>query len=222
MRIFKTLNLVPEKVNLLTTIGCDFLNWRWLIHTLAVFEDWYKKFLCCIVIKHFCFPNCIRIENCSRLWIVNNLIINAKLIGNSLTAVLVKIAVNLFEVRICNLGCIFADLDFRHNFTAVIFNGNKLINTAEYRRTWWSDKSFTDTECVNLSALHHKVTNKVLVKSVWRSNCTFCKTCVIKHFSCFLWKIGNIARVKADCTLGLTLRKKNLLEHLNGIRDTAL
>ena len=34
---------------------------------LNVFEDWHKKFLCSIVIKQFCFPNCIRIENCSRL-----------------------------------------------------------------------------------------------------------------------------------------------------------
>ena len=68
------------------------------------------------------------------LGIVDNLVINAELVGESLAALVVVVAVDLLEMRVCDLGGILADLDFRFDISLGVLDRDELVNSAENGR----------------------------------------------------------------------------------------
>ena len=107
-----------------------------------------------------------RVKDRQRLCGINYLVVNGDVICDRLSAFLFNKAVDLFEMRCCDLFGILADLDLGNNLSLIVFNGTELVNSAENGGALGGDKSFAYAECVNTSTLLEKVTDNVLVKSV--------------------------------------------------------
>lgn len=69
-------------------------------------------------------------------------------------------------MRIGNLRYILAYLYLGDYFSVLILHGYKLINSAEHRCTAGSNKSLAHSENINLGALYHQITDKMLVKRI--------------------------------------------------------
>lgn len=97
MRIFKSFYLVPEQVYLLLAVGLNFVKLWQIINAFALFKYRNKQLPCREIGEGFCFPHSVRVKYCAGLIFIYCFIINAKLVGNCLLALVVVIAVNLLK-----------------------------------------------------------------------------------------------------------------------------
>ena len=165
MWVFKTLYLIPEGINLLKAVFSNFAYWWAVINLFAIYENRFEKFLCSKIGNGFRLPHVILVKDFKRLCIVDCFVVNTNLVSDSLSCFVIKKSVNLFKMWVCNLTDIFADFDFRNDFS-VIFNCNKLINPTKNRITFCSYKSFAYAEGIDFCTLKHKVTDNIFIKRI--------------------------------------------------------
>ena len=115
MRIFEAFYFVPEQFKLLCAILLNSVNVRAFINLFAVQENRNQQLPGSKIGKLFGFPCGVLVEDYQLLAVVDSFIVNAELVGNCLAALVVEKTVDLFEMRICNLADVLADLDFRDN-----------------------------------------------------------------------------------------------------------
>ena len=223
MWICKTSMLVPESRKLMLTICFYIHNRRRSVYTFAVDKYRNKKLSYCVCsgLKNHIFPFCHMVKKSDCIGFLIIFFFKADKIGFYFTCILAIKSQYFFNTGICYLWRVIAQFDFRNKSTFSIAFGWKLVNTAEGRTVVWSDKLGSDTPVVYFCSLELKAHYKIFVEVTWRSYFCIGKAGGIKHFSCFLWKIGKVAAVKTDTKLSRTdAGIFHLLEDTDRIRHT--
>ena len=120
VRIVEPFHLVPEGFKLSLAVVPDFLDRRCLIDALAVLEDRDQQLAGCKVLQGLPFPGRVRIKNLQRPAAVDLLVKQAELVRNGLAGFILIQPVDFLEMRVGDLGRIFADLDFRDQFPLLL------------------------------------------------------------------------------------------------------
>ena len=166
MRVIKALDLVPEGVDLLAAIGAYLFERGKPIDQLAAAEDGHLKLAGGKIIDRFLLPCSLGVKNRQVLAVIDGLVIDAHIVGNGLAGVVAVEAVELFKVGVRDLTDIFGNFDLRLDRAVLVFDGDKLINTAEDRLGARGDQPLTDAEHVDLRALAQEVLDKVFIQRV--------------------------------------------------------
>ena len=90
MRIFKTLDLVPECVDLLSAVFLNVVQLRQLVDQLAVFEDRHEQLLRRKVIDPLALPRRLRVENFQITAVIDCLIIDTQIVGDGLAGIIAE------------------------------------------------------------------------------------------------------------------------------------
>ena len=132
MRILKSQHLTPHCVELLRAVPLYLLKRRFIVNQFSAAEYRHLKLPGSEIRELFLLPGEVRVEYRQRLRIVDSFIINAYLVGDSLSGLTTVKAVKLLEVRIRDLRHILGYLYFRGD-NAVLLHRRKLVNSAEHR-----------------------------------------------------------------------------------------
>ena len=116
-------------------------------------ENRHHQLLRLEIIDLLALPGCVGVEDFQILRVVDRFIVHAQIVCNRLAIVGAKEAVELFEVRVCDLADIFADLDLGNHIAVFVFHRRKLINAAEDRLGSCGNQPLADAKLVNLRAL---------------------------------------------------------------------
>ena len=124
-----------------------------MVHEPAAAEDGHLQLARREVGEHLLLPCCVGITDLERLRVVHDLIVQADVVRLGHAGVLAVEAVDLFEMRVCDLADVLADLDLRDDVAVCILDGRELVHAAEHRLAARGDEPLAHTEAVDLRAL---------------------------------------------------------------------
>ena len=198
MRVVKTLDLVPECVDLLGAVFLNVVQLRQLVDQLAVFEDRHEQLLRRKVIDPLALPRRLRVENFQIAAVVDRLVVDAQIVRDGLAGVVAEETVDLFEVRVRDLAHVLADLDLGDDSPVLVLDGRQLVHAAEHGLGFGRDEPFADAEQVDLRALVEDVLDNILVERVRARDFAALPACLVEQLPRLFRQIRHVAGVEPD------------------------
>ena len=177
MRILKSLDRIPERVDLLCAVILDIVDGRGFVDRLTVIEDLNKELSCLVILKCLGLPCLNGIEDLIGLTGRDLFACNEQDISHSLAGCLVVESYDLLIAGSRDLAGILGDLHLGDNITVLILDCSDLINASEYGFCLGRDKPLTYTEGIYACALTDKVSDEIFVESIGYCDLTVCKSC---------------------------------------------
>ena len=133
MRVFKSLDGIPERVKFLGAVCSDLFDGRLVVNELSVLEDLNEDLFGRIVFEHLGLPCVLRIEDLIRLAVRDLLICDHDHVCKSLARSVVVESYDLLAAGICDLADTVGDLHLRNDRAVLSLYCSDLVYAAENR-----------------------------------------------------------------------------------------